>query len=56
VRTALRNPEQVLLTDVAWLRVALREPVMALFAAGQRIPQEALGTRVLARGGIGDPV
>ena len=35
-------------SDLAWLPGVLREPVSVLFAAGQRIPQESLGTRALA--------
>jgi hypothetical protein len=56
VRTPLRSHEQASPSDLAWLPLVLREPVMALFAAAQRIPQEALGTRVLAQGGVGNPV
>jgi hypothetical protein len=56
VRTPLPNSDQALPSDLAWLPGALREAVRALFAAGQRIPQESLGTRALAGGGIGDPL
>jgi len=56
VRTRLPAVEEVLPSDLAWLPNALREAVVALFAAGQRIPQESLGTRALAAGGVGDPL
>jgi hypothetical protein len=56
MRTPLPNSDQVLPSDVAWLPGALREAVFALFAAGQRIPQESLGTRALAGGDVGDPL
>jgi hypothetical protein len=57
VRTPLTSNEQVLLpNDLAWLPAALREAVTALFDAGQRIPQESLGTLALIRGGVGEPL
>jgi hypothetical protein len=56
MRTALPNGEQALPSDLAWLPDTLRDAVSALFAAGQRIPQESLGTRVLVRGSVGDPL
>lgn len=37
-------------SDVDWLEPALRGPVRDLFAAGQRLAQEAVGRRVLAAG------
>jgi len=56
VRAPLPNSDQVLPSDLAWLPGVLREPVSVLFAAGQRIPQESLGTRALAGGGVGNPL
>jgi hypothetical protein len=51
-RTALRRGEQPNTDDLAWLPNKIRSAVEALFVAGQRIPQEALGTQVLATGNI----
>ena len=51
-RSALSKREQLAISDLAWLPAGLREQVQALFTAGQRIPQEALGTQVLASGKI----
>jgi hypothetical protein len=48
IRTALKPSERALPSDLAWLPEYLREQVKALFAAGQRLPQESLGTRALA--------
>jgi hypothetical protein len=48
IRTALKRGERALPNDLAWLPETLCGEVEALFAAGQRIPQESLGTRVLA--------
>jgi hypothetical protein len=56
VRTPLLTTDVVSSAELAWLPAPLREPASALFAAGQRIPQESLGTRVLSRGGVGDPL
>lgn len=47
-RTALYRSERALPGDLAWLPEDLRGLVETLFAAGQRLPQEALGTRILA--------
>jgi hypothetical protein len=54
MRTALKSSERALPRDLAWLPDDLRSGAEALFAAGQRIPQEALGTRVLAMSPIND--
>lgn len=51
-RTALQRTEQVTRRDLAWLPEGLHGEVEALFAAGQRLPQESLGTRVLLAGTI----
>jgi hypothetical protein len=52
VQTALRQTERASPGDLAWLSEDLRAGVEALFANGYRIPQESLGTRVLAAGKI----
>ena len=52
-RTDLKQKERASPADLAWLPEELREPVDALFAARQRIPQEALGARVLATSAVG---
>jgi hypothetical protein len=46
-RTPLMRQQRSLPDDIAWLPQQLRPEVEALFAARQRIPQEALGLRVL---------
>lgn len=46
-RTALKTAEHALERDLCWLPDCFRSRVEALFAAKQRIPQEALGLRVL---------
>ncbi|QQO35341.1 hypothetical protein JJC00_06560 [Bradyrhizobium diazoefficiens] len=51
-RTPLRSGERASQRDLAWLPEDLRDPVEALFAAGQRLPQESLGTRILSQGEI----
>jgi|ERR1043166_6879761 hypothetical protein len=56
VRTPLTSNEHILSSDLDWLPGALRESVITLFEAGQRIPQESLGTRALAAGGVGEPL
>ncbi len=48
IRTRLRQVAPASPSDLAWLPKELRIAVHDLFAARQRIPQEALGTRVLA--------
>src|SRR5262249_12108836 len=53
VRTDLKRAERASLADLAWLPEDLRGPVETLFADRQRIPQEALGARVLAKGAVG---
>lgn len=55
-RTVLTKKEQLAENDVTWLPQDLRDEVQNLFAVGQRIPQEALGTQVLARGIIATAV
>ena len=52
-RTTLRASERALERDLAWLPDYFRSRIESLFAAKQRIPQEALGLRVLtARGAL----
>jgi hypothetical protein len=46
-RTPLEGSERVTDQDIAWLPPDVRGLVTALFASKQRVPQEALGTRVL---------
>lgn len=46
-RTSLLSREELALEDLAWLPIELRQAVQQIFAATQRIPQEALGTCVL---------
>jgi hypothetical protein len=46
-RTPLKSGERASPNDLAWLPEDLRGPTEALFAARQRLPQEALGTRIL---------
>ncbi len=46
-RTPADKNERATAEDIAWLPRDLRGAVEELFAAGQRIPQEALGTRSL---------
>jgi hypothetical protein len=46
-RTAHKSSERALPRDLAWLPNHLRSKVEVLFAAGQRIPQEALGLGIL---------
>jgi hypothetical protein len=53
-RTTLKRTERALPEDLNWLPQELRGAVEALFAAGQRIPQEALGTRVLLTRAVED--
>ena len=52
-RTDLKRKERASPADLAWLPEELREPVETLFAARRRIPQEALGARVLATSSVG---
>ncbi|HEX5281032.1 MAG TPA: hypothetical protein VFW28_13215 [Micropepsaceae bacterium] len=47
IRTALKRGEHATPSDLGWLPENLRGEVQALFAAGQRLPQESLGTRTL---------
>lgn len=54
IRTILKRTERGSPTDLSWLPQELRGAVKDLFAAGQRIPQEALGTRVLTTIAVGD--
>jgi len=51
-RTPLSSAEQASRDDLAWLPQHMGAAVEDLFAAGKRIPQEALGTQVLATRGI----
>jgi hypothetical protein len=46
-RRALERSERVSSTDIDWLPENLHDAVAKLFAAKQRIPQEALGTKAL---------
>jgi hypothetical protein len=52
--TVLKRTERASPTDLNWLPQELRGAVEAIFAAGQRIPQEALGARVLVTSSIVD--
>jgi Uncharacterized protein conserved in bacteria C-term(DUF2220) len=51
-RTPLEGSERVMDQDIQWLPPDVRRPVTVLFASKQRVPQEALGTRVLMSGRV----
>ncbi|WP_065751065.1 Wadjet anti-phage system protein JetD domain-containing protein [Bradyrhizobium paxllaeri] len=53
-RTPLEGNERVADEDLAWLPPDIRSSVTALFASKQRVPQEALGTRVLMSAHVSD--
>jgi antirestriction protein ArdC len=54
IRTETTDSGEEAERAIPWLPQELRGAVEALFAAGQRIPQEALGTRVLMTRSVGD--
>src|SRR5262249_40111924 len=47
MRLPVDKVESVSQGDLEWFSEPLREPIAALLAAGRRIPQECLGTRIL---------
>lgn len=51
-RTRLSPRKNVTAEELDWLPLGLRSRVEQLFAAGERIPQEALGTRALCLGAV----
>ncbi|WP_456636334.1 Wadjet anti-phage system protein JetD domain-containing protein [Bradyrhizobium sp. USDA 10063] len=53
-RTPLEASERATDEDLAWLPPNMRGLVTTLFASKQRVPQEALGTRVLMSGRVPD--